>query len=87
MADDALGQLVERLTVSHHRRRLRDVGWTGAIDATPGGWAEGDPPPRAGNAVEVLIEGPMRFMRWPWASRKPDRTFTSPAGTARRPLP
>jgi len=28
-----------------------------AIDPTPGGWAEGDPPPRPGNAVEVLIDG------------------------------
>ena len=57
MADDALGQLVERLTVSHHRRRLQHVGWTRAIDATAGGWAEDDPPPRPGNAVEVLIDG------------------------------
>jgi phosphatidylserine/phosphatidylglycerophosphate/cardiolipin synthase-like enzyme len=57
VADDALGQLVERLTVSHHRRRLRHVGWMPAIDPTSGGWAEGDPPPRPGNAVEVLIDG------------------------------
>ena len=57
MADDALGQLVERLTVSHHRRRLQHVGWTSAIDAAAGSWAESDPPPRAGNAVEVLIDG------------------------------
>ena len=57
MADGALGQLVERLTISHHRRRLRRVGWMPAIDPTPGGWAEGDPPPRPGNAVEVLIDG------------------------------
>ena len=57
VADGALGQLVEQLTVSHHRRRLRRVGWTPAIDAPPGGWAAGDPPPRASNAVEVLIDG------------------------------
>jgi phosphatidylserine/phosphatidylglycerophosphate/cardiolipin synthase-like enzyme len=56
-ADDALGQLVERLTVSHHRRRLEHVGSTSAIDPPSGGWAEGHPPPRPGNAVEVLIDG------------------------------
>jgi phosphatidylserine/phosphatidylglycerophosphate/cardiolipin synthase-like enzyme len=57
VADGALGQLVERLTTSHHRRRLRKVGWTPAIDPTPAGWAGSDPPPRPGNALEVLIDG------------------------------
>jgi phosphatidylserine/phosphatidylglycerophosphate/cardiolipin synthase-like enzyme len=57
VADDALGQLVERLATSHHRRRLQHVGWTRAIDATAGGWAEGDPPPRPGNALTLLIDG------------------------------
>lgn len=57
VADDALGQLVERLTTSHHRRRLARVRWTAAIDPAPGGWAEGEPPPRPGNAVTVLVDG------------------------------
>jgi len=57
VADGALGQLVERLTTSHHRRRLQRVGWTPAIDPTHGGWADGEPPPRPGNALEVLIDG------------------------------
>src|SRR2546421_12030270 len=57
VADGALGQLVERLTRSHHRRRLRRVGWGSAIDPPVGSWAEGDPDPRAGNALEVLIDG------------------------------
>jgi phosphatidylserine/phosphatidylglycerophosphate/cardiolipin synthase-like enzyme len=57
VADEALGQLVERLTTSHHRRRLRRVGSGSAIDPTPGLWADGDPPPRPGNALEVLIDG------------------------------
>jgi phosphatidylserine/phosphatidylglycerophosphate/cardiolipin synthase-like enzyme len=57
VADDALGELVERLTTSHHRRRLRRVEWTRAIDPPAGGWAEGQPPPRPGNAVTVLIDG------------------------------
>jgi len=56
-ADDALGQVVERLTRSHHQRRLGRVGWQQAIDPPAGGWAEGDPPPRSGNALEVLIDG------------------------------
>jgi phosphatidylserine/phosphatidylglycerophosphate/cardiolipin synthase-like enzyme len=56
-ADDALGQFVERLATSHHRRRLERVGWATAIDPPPGGWAEGEPPPRPGNALTVLIDG------------------------------
>jgi phosphatidylserine/phosphatidylglycerophosphate/cardiolipin synthase-like enzyme len=61
VADGALGRLVERLTVSHHRRRLRRVGWSTAIDPGPGLWADGEPPPRAGNVVEVLIDGADAF--------------------------
>jgi phosphatidylserine/phosphatidylglycerophosphate/cardiolipin synthase-like enzyme len=57
VADDTLGQLVERLTTSHHRRRLRRVGSSTAIDPTPGLWADGDPPPRPSNTLEVLIDG------------------------------
>jgi phosphatidylserine/phosphatidylglycerophosphate/cardiolipin synthase-like enzyme len=57
VADGALGQLVEHLTTSHHRRRLTRVRWSGAIDPTPGGWAEGEPRPRPGNALSVLIDG------------------------------
>jgi phosphatidylserine/phosphatidylglycerophosphate/cardiolipin synthase-like enzyme len=56
-ADDALGRMVERLTRSHHRRRLDRVGWQRAIEPSAGSWAEGEPPPRSGNALEVLIDG------------------------------
>lgn len=31
--------------------------WGRALEAGPGGWAAGDPPPREGNAVEILIDG------------------------------
>ena len=41
----------------HHRRRLRQVGWASVLDAPSGGWAAGDPPPRDGNRVEILIDG------------------------------
>ena len=61
--DGALGHLLERLTVSHHRRRLRRVGWEGAMDAAPALWADGDPPPRPGNTLEVLIDGEEAFAR------------------------
>jgi phosphatidylserine/phosphatidylglycerophosphate/cardiolipin synthase-like enzyme len=61
VADDALGQLVERLTTSHHRRRLARVHWTAVIDPAPGGWAEGEPRPRPGNAVTVLVDGAEAF--------------------------
>jgi len=61
MADGALGQAVERLTVSHHRRRLNRVSWAAAIDPRPGVWADGEPPPRPGNTVEVLIDGADAF--------------------------
>src|SRR3954466_14803409 len=43
--------------MAHHRRRLGRVGWRHALDAPPGGWAAGDPPPRAGNRVDVLVDG------------------------------
>ncbi|HKV31620.1 MAG TPA: phospholipase D family protein [Candidatus Dormibacteraeota bacterium] len=56
-ADEALGRLVERLTTSHHRRRLARVSWTTASDPSAGGWAAGEPPPRSGNALTVLIDG------------------------------
>ena len=55
--DTAIGTQLERLIVAHHRRRLRRVGWLEALDAPSGGWACGDPPPRGGNAVDVLVDG------------------------------
>jgi phosphatidylserine/phosphatidylglycerophosphate/cardiolipin synthase-like enzyme len=56
--DSAVGDGVERAVQAHHRRRLRKVGWERAYE--PDGtslWAAGDPPPRAGNTVEVLVDG------------------------------
>ena len=55
--DGTLGDRLERIVVSHHRRRLRNHGWLHALDAEPGGWAGGDPPPRDGNRVEVFVDG------------------------------
>jgi phosphatidylserine/phosphatidylglycerophosphate/cardiolipin synthase-like enzyme len=55
--DRAIGDGVARGVLSHHRRRLARIGWLEALDAPPGGWAAGDPPSRAGNELEVLIDG------------------------------
>jgi phosphatidylserine/phosphatidylglycerophosphate/cardiolipin synthase-like enzyme len=40
----------------HHRRRLRRIGWEGALDPPAGGWAE-RPSVRAGNSLEILVDG------------------------------
>jgi phosphatidylserine/phosphatidylglycerophosphate/cardiolipin synthase-like enzyme len=56
-ADSALGGGLEWLVTSHHRRRLRRIGRSSALEAPPGGWAEGDPPPRPGNELEVIVDG------------------------------
>jgi phosphatidylserine/phosphatidylglycerophosphate/cardiolipin synthase-like enzyme len=55
--DRLLGHAVCKAVQSHHRRRLRRIGWLGALDAAHGGWAGGDPPPREGCSLEVLIDG------------------------------
>jgi phosphatidylserine/phosphatidylglycerophosphate/cardiolipin synthase-like enzyme len=55
--DEAVGNATERLIAGHHRRRLARQGWAHALDAGPGGWAAGDPPPRPGNSIEILIDG------------------------------
>src|SRR5690349_11321762 len=56
-ADTAAGTKVERLIVSHHRRRLRRLEQETVLDAPGGGWASSGLPPRGGNAVDVLVDG------------------------------
>jgi phosphatidylserine/phosphatidylglycerophosphate/cardiolipin synthase-like enzyme len=56
-ADAAVGDRIEAIVRSHHRRRLARTGWAQAFEASPRLWAEGDPPPRRGNDVEILIDG------------------------------
>ncbi|MCU1676810.1 MAG: phospholipase [Frankiales bacterium] len=56
--DGLLGRAVEETVLRKHRRRLRRLEQGHAVD--PGGdvlWAAGDPPPRAGNQLDVLIDG------------------------------
>ena len=57
--DTWLGQAIEVAVSAHHRRRLKRAGRLEQL-APPAGealWAAGDPPPRAGNSLEVLIDG------------------------------
>ena len=56
--DKLVGDVVERMVRRSHHRRLRRIGWERALAPPERGlWAGGDPPPRAGNDVEVLIDG------------------------------
>jgi phosphatidylserine/phosphatidylglycerophosphate/cardiolipin synthase-like enzyme len=55
--DRQLGEAVSGVVRAHHRRRLDRVGWGSALDGPDRGWAAGDPTPRQGNALEVLIDG------------------------------
>jgi phosphatidylserine/phosphatidylglycerophosphate/cardiolipin synthase-like enzyme len=56
--DKAIGNAAERIVRSHHGRRLRRLGWERALEPSDAGlWAAGDPPPRAGCSLEVLVDG------------------------------
>jgi phosphatidylserine/phosphatidylglycerophosphate/cardiolipin synthase-like enzyme len=55
--DATAGAAVERMVVSHHRRRLRRLGREAVLEAEPGGWAQGGWPPRSNNDLEVFIDG------------------------------
>jgi phosphatidylserine/phosphatidylglycerophosphate/cardiolipin synthase-like enzyme len=57
--DAKLGDGLERAIVSHHRRRLQRLGRVDAlVPASEGLWATtASTPPRAGNALEVLVDG------------------------------
>jgi phosphatidylserine/phosphatidylglycerophosphate/cardiolipin synthase-like enzyme len=59
------GQAVEAAIGAHHRRRLRRVGRIDQLDPAPSRtlWARGDPPPRAGGALDVLIDGGVALPR------------------------
>ena len=63
VADRAVGNVIERLTNAHHARRLGKLGRSAQRTPPDDGrlWAAGDPPPRAGNALEVLIDGAAYF--------------------------
>ena len=58
LGDRMLADGIEAGIVARHRRRLAKLGHAESI-APPGNslWAAGDPPPRPGNELEVLIDG------------------------------
>jgi phosphatidylserine/phosphatidylglycerophosphate/cardiolipin synthase-like enzyme len=56
--DQMLGHGVEAAVTLKHRRRLAKLGWARVFaPSTPGVFAGGDPPPRPGCQLEVLIDG------------------------------
>src|SRR5512133_3151305 len=56
-AECLLGRGISDQISRHHRRRLRRIGWEHALEASGSAWATGQPPPRPGNAIEILIDG------------------------------
>ena len=60
--DGAIGGAIEGTITRVHRRRLSKVGWDGAYDPVGDeAWAAGDPPPRGGNSVDILVDGVEAF--------------------------
>ena len=57
-----VGDEISRQVCRHHTRRLEKIG-SDALDAPAGGWAKDAPPPRDGNAIEVLIDGEIALAR------------------------
>ena len=56
--DSLVGDGVEAAVRAKHRLRLRRLGWEHALDPSgDGAWARGDPRPRDGCSLEVLIDG------------------------------
>jgi phosphatidylserine/phosphatidylglycerophosphate/cardiolipin synthase-like enzyme len=63
VADRVAGDAIERWTSAHHARRLGKLGRSAQRTPPDDGrlWVAGDPRPRAGNALDVLIEGAAYF--------------------------
>ncbi|MDP9223217.1 MAG: phospholipase D family protein, partial [Actinomycetota bacterium] len=61
--DKRLGNSLDSVISSHHERRLRRIGWEHALRPGGGWWADGAPPPRKGNSIEVLIDGAQAMPR------------------------
>jgi phosphatidylserine/phosphatidylglycerophosphate/cardiolipin synthase-like enzyme len=56
--DQLVGDGIEATVALKHRRRLSKLGWQRVFRAAPPGvFAQGDPPPREGCELEVLIDG------------------------------
>lgn len=63
--DGLIGAGLEATIRARHRRRLAKVGRAAQIEPPRDGsiWAVGDPPPREGSALEVLIDGAQALPR------------------------
>ncbi len=56
--DSLVGDSIEAAVSFKHRRRLRRLGWGHVFEhSEPGVWARGEPSPRSGCELEVLIDG------------------------------
>ncbi|MFL5909085.1 MAG: phospholipase D-like domain-containing protein [Gaiellaceae bacterium] len=57
--DRLVGDAIESANHEHHRRRLARLGHGPSVEPPDDGtlWAAGDPPPRAGNELELLVDG------------------------------
>jgi phosphatidylserine/phosphatidylglycerophosphate/cardiolipin synthase-like enzyme len=56
--DTVAGDGIEAAVKLKHRRRLKRLGWSRLYEpSSPGVFAAGDPPPRPGCALDVLIDG------------------------------
>jgi phosphatidylserine/phosphatidylglycerophosphate/cardiolipin synthase-like enzyme len=57
-ADATVGNAIEAAVTMKHRRRLRRLGWERALEPPDDGlWAAGDPAPRQGCSLDVLVDG------------------------------
>jgi phosphatidylserine/phosphatidylglycerophosphate/cardiolipin synthase-like enzyme len=63
--DAFAGRGIEASIRAHHRRRLRAAGRYAQLDPppAPAAWAAGEPPPRAGCELEILIDGAQALPR------------------------
>jgi phosphatidylserine/phosphatidylglycerophosphate/cardiolipin synthase-like enzyme len=59
--DAALGDGIEAAVRTKHRLRLARLGHGQVLEPSDSWWASGDPPPRAGCSLEVLIDGAAAF--------------------------
>src|SRR5215207_9998036 len=57
--DHLVGDGLEHMVRNHHRRRLAKLGRPHILEPPSNAsiWADGDPPPRAGNVLDVLVDG------------------------------
>jgi phosphatidylserine/phosphatidylglycerophosphate/cardiolipin synthase-like enzyme len=73
--DELVGDAIERVVMWKHHRRLARHDASQALGPGPGWWAQGNPPPRAGCELEVLIDGADAFAAMTEAIESAKRTI------------